>query len=64
MPKDLVDKINAAVKKTLEMPEVKKRIEDTGSFIIANSPAEFGKQIQDELVTYKKVVQLQRLKLE
>jgi hypothetical protein len=43
---------------------VKKRIEDTGSIIIANTPAEFAKQIQDELVTYKKVVQLQHLKID
>jgi hypothetical protein len=43
---------------------VKKRIEDTGSLLVLNTPAEFAKQIQDELVTYKKVVQLQRLKLE
>ncbi|MBI5270159.1 MAG: tripartite tricarboxylate transporter substrate binding protein BugE [Burkholderiales bacterium] len=64
VPKEIVDKINAAVKKTLEMPDVKKRIEDTGSLIVANSPADFGKQIQDELTTYKKVVQLQRLKLD
>jgi tripartite-type tricarboxylate transporter receptor subunit TctC len=64
MPKELVEKIHAAVKKTVEMPDVKKRIEDTGSIIVANTPAEFSKQIQDELVTYKKVVQLQRLKLD
>jgi len=64
LPKDIVDKVNAAVKKTVEMPDVKKRIEDTGSIIIANSPADFAKQIQDELATYKKVVMLQRLKLD
>jgi len=64
LSKELVDKINAAVKKTVEMPDVKKRIEDTGSIIVANSPADFAKQIQDELLTYKRVVQLQRLKLE
>jgi tripartite-type tricarboxylate transporter receptor subunit TctC len=64
MPKELVEKIHAAVKKTVEMPDVKKRIEDTGSIIIANTPAEFAKQIQDELVTYKKVVQLQHLKID
>ena len=64
MPKDIVDKVHAAVKKTLEVPEVKKRIEDTGSLIIANTPAEFAEQIKAELVVYKKVVQLQRLTLE
>ena len=64
MPKDIVDKVHAAVKKTLEVPEVKKRIEDTGSLIVANTPAEFAEQIKAELIVYKKVVQLQRLTLE
>jgi tripartite-type tricarboxylate transporter receptor subunit TctC len=64
MPKDVVEKIHAAVKKTVEMPDVKKRIEDTGSIIIANTPTDFARQIQDELATYKKVVVLQKLKLD
>jgi tripartite-type tricarboxylate transporter receptor subunit TctC len=64
LPKEVVDKVHAAVKKTLEVPEVKKRIEDTGSIIVANTPAEFAEQIKAELITYKKVVQLQRLTLE
>ncbi|NRF68400.1 tripartite tricarboxylate transporter substrate binding protein BugE [Aquincola sp. S2] len=64
LPKEVVDKVHAAVKKTLELPDVKKRIEDTGSLIVANTPAEFAEQIKGELVTYKKVVQLQRLTLD
>ena len=32
MPKDVIDKINAATRKTVEDPGVKKRIEETGSF--------------------------------
>jgi len=64
LPKEVVDKVNAAVKKTLELPEVRKRIEDTGSVVVANTPAEFAQQIKDELVVYKKVVYLQKLKLE
>ena len=64
LPKEVVDKINAAVKKTTELPDVKKRIEDTGSFVIANTPAEFGAQIKAEFEVYKKVVELQKLKLD
>ncbi len=64
LSKDVVDKVHAAVKKTLELPEVKKRIEDTGSLIVANTPAEFADQIKAELIVYKKVVQLQRLTLD
>jgi tripartite-type tricarboxylate transporter receptor subunit TctC len=64
LPKDVVDKIHAAVKTTVMLPEVKKRIEDTGSLIVANSPKEFGDQIKSEYEVYKKVVQTAKLSLE
>jgi tripartite-type tricarboxylate transporter receptor subunit TctC len=64
LPKEVVDKVNAAVRKALEDPSVKKRIEDTGSFIIGNTPEQFAKQMADELVVYQKVVKEQKLKLD
>jgi tripartite-type tricarboxylate transporter receptor subunit TctC len=64
LPKEVVDKINAAVRKALEDPAVKRRIEDTGSFVIANSPEQFAQQMAAELVVYKKVVEQQKLKLD
>ncbi len=64
MPKDVVDKIHAAVKKTVEDPSVKKRIEDTGSLIVANTPEQFAEQIKAEFEVYKKVVAQQKLSLD
>jgi tripartite-type tricarboxylate transporter receptor subunit TctC len=64
LPKEVVDKVSAAVKKTLEDPAVRKRIEDTGSLIVANTPEQFAAQIAAEYEVYKKVVELQKLKLE
>jgi tripartite-type tricarboxylate transporter receptor subunit TctC len=64
LPKDIVDKVNAAVKKTLEDPAVKKRIEDTGSIVVANTPEQFAAQIVAEFEVYKKVVAAQKLTLE
>ncbi len=64
LPKEVVDKVNGAVKKTLEDPAVKKRIEETGSLIVGNSPAEFSAQIAAEFAVYKKVVAAQKLTLE
>ncbi len=63
-PKDVVDKVNAATRKVLEDPAVRKRIEDTGSLVIGNTPAEFGAQIAAELAVYKDVVAKQKLALE
>ena len=64
LPKEVVDKIYAAVKKTTEQPDVKARIEGTGSLVVANTPAEFAAQIKAEFEVYKKVVEAQKLKLE
>jgi tripartite-type tricarboxylate transporter receptor subunit TctC len=64
LPADVVKTIHGAVVKTLEDPAVRKRIEDTGSLIVANQPAEFAKQIQDEFAVYKDVVTKQKLSLE
>ena len=64
MPKEVVAKISAAVKKTLERPEVRKRIEETGSVIVANTPEEFAAQTKAEFEVYKQVVQQQKLTLD
>ena len=64
LPKEVVEKVSAAVKKTLEDPAVKKRIEDTGSVIVANTPEQFADQIKAEFEVYKKVVQQQKLQLD
>ena len=64
LPRDVVDKINAAARKALEDPAVKKRIEDTGSVVVGNSPEQFARQMTEELAVYKKVVETARLKLE
>ena len=64
MSKDVVDKIAAAIKKTAELPDVKKRIEDTGSLTILNTPEQFAAQIQAEFDVYKKVVATQKLTLD
>ena len=64
LSKEVVDKVNAGVRKALEDPAVKKRIEETGSFIVANSPEQFAAQIKAEYEVYKRVVDSANLKLE
>ncbi len=64
LPKEVVDKVNAGVKKALEDTAVRKRIEDTGSLIVANTPEQFAAQIKAEFEVYKKVVDTQKLKLD
>jgi tripartite-type tricarboxylate transporter receptor subunit TctC len=64
LPKDVVDKIYAATRKALDEPAVRKRIEDTGSIIVGNTPDQFAQQIKAEFEVYKKVVDSAKLKLD
>ncbi len=64
LPKEVVDKINAGVKKALEDPLVRKRIEDTGSIVVGNTPEQFSEQMKVEFEVYKKVVEQQKLRLD
>ena len=64
LSKEVVDKVNAGVRKALEDPAVKKRIEETGSIIVANTPEQFAAQIKAEFEVYKKVVESAHLKLD
>ena len=64
LPKEVIDKVNAAMLKVLQDPSVRKRIEDTGSIILGNTPEEFSAQIKAEFEIYKNVVARQNLKME
>ena len=64
LPKEVVDKVNAATLKALQDPAVRKRIEDTGSIIVGNTPEQFSAQIKAEYEVYKKVVVNSKLSLE
>jgi tripartite-type tricarboxylate transporter receptor subunit TctC len=64
LSKEVVDKISAGTRKALEDPAVRKRIEDTGSLIVANTPEQFVAQIKAEFEVYKGVVESAKLKLD
>lgn len=64
LPREVVDKVNAGVRKALEDPGVRKRIEDTGSLVVGNTPEQFAAQIKAEFDVYRRVVEQQKLKLD
>jgi len=55
-PRSVVETLNAHVKKALEDPGVRKRLEGTGALIASNTPEQFAAQIKTEYASYKQVV--------
>ncbi len=64
LPKEVVDKVSAATRQALQDPAVRKRIEDTGSLVVGNTPDQFAAQMKAEFEVYKKVVDTQNLRLD
>ena len=64
LPNEVVDKLSKATLQVIADPAVRKRIEDTGSLIIGNTPEQFSAQIKAEFEVYKRVVDQQKLKLD
>ena len=64
LPPEVVTRIHAGVVKALQDPAVRKRIEDTGSLVVGNTPQQFAEQIRAELSVYQKVVESAKLKLD
>lgn len=60
LPRQIVNSLHAAVKRTLADPQVLEAIANTGSVVIGNSPEQFREQIRAELEIYKKAIQIQK----
>lgn len=64
LPREVVQKIHDATVKALQEPAVRKRIDETGSIIIGNTPEQFAAQTRAEFQIYKSVVEKAHLKLD
>lgn len=64
LPKEVVDKVSAAARQALQDPAVRRRIEDTGSLVVGNTPEQFAAQMKAEYEVYRKVVETQNLRLD
>ncbi|MES2888604.1 MAG: tripartite tricarboxylate transporter substrate binding protein BugE [Pseudomonadota bacterium] len=61
MPRHIVEKINVAVRRTLEDPGVKRHIEALGCWILGNTPEQFTQQMRAEADAYRLVSKKQNL---
>lgn len=61
LPPQTVARVHAAAQRALASPEVRRRIEDTGSRVIGNRPEEFAREIAIENEVYRKIATERRI---
>ena len=63
-PKEIVERLNAEIKKLIALPDVKQRLEALGFNPVANRPEEFGERIRTETGRWAKVIRDANIKIE
>ena len=58
LPKNIVAELNAMLKRILDMPEIKNRIEQEGADVATSTPEEFRAIIKADIARYSKVVKV------
>jgi tripartite-type tricarboxylate transporter receptor subunit TctC len=63
-PKEIIDLLHREIVKTVAMPDVRKRLDDLGFDVVANTPDQFATQIKIELQKWAKVIRDAKIKVE
>jgi tripartite-type tricarboxylate transporter receptor subunit TctC len=63
VPKDIVNKVYAALAKALKDPVIIRRLKDQGSEAVGNSPDEFTKFVHDELKEWADLIKKMNIKI-
>lgn len=63
-PQPLIEKLNAAIKATTAMPELRKRFLSYGVEATSSTPAELAKIIADEVPAWRKLIEERHVKVE
>jgi tripartite-type tricarboxylate transporter receptor subunit TctC len=63
-PQDTIARLNGEIVKVLGMPDVRKRLLDSGIDAVSNSPREFAAYVREEMVKWASVVKSANVKVE
>jgi tripartite-type tricarboxylate transporter receptor subunit TctC len=63
-PRDIIQRLNAALVKALASPALKERLASQGAEARPSTPEELGKFVREDLAKWRKVVQKAGIKLE
>jgi tripartite-type tricarboxylate transporter receptor subunit TctC len=63
-PRPIIDKLNAEVRRALDLPDVKQWLAETGVLAAPATPEEFRQRIQTEIALYTKLAEANGIRTE
>ena len=63
-PRPIVDRLNAEIRRALDLPDVRQRLAEGGNIPTPTTPEAMGSQIEDEIVRWKKIVEVNNIRVE
>jgi tripartite-type tricarboxylate transporter receptor subunit TctC len=60
----IVDRLNAEIRRALDLADVKQRLAEGGNIPVPTTPEEMGRQIEDEIGRWKKIVDANNIRVE
>ncbi|TMH21288.1 MAG: tripartite tricarboxylate transporter substrate binding protein, partial [Betaproteobacteria bacterium] len=63
-PRAVIERLNAALAKTLSSPDVKPRFDTQSAEIVASTPEQFGELIRSETVKWGKIIREKNIRVE
>jgi tripartite-type tricarboxylate transporter receptor subunit TctC len=63
-PREIVDKLNAAVNAALADPQIRARIADLGGEVFTGTPEDYGRYLAGEIARWRQVIAFSGVKAE
>ena len=63
-PRPIVDRLNAEIRRALDLSDVKQRLAEGGNIPVPTTPDEMVRQIDDEIGRWKKIVDANNIRVE
>jgi tripartite-type tricarboxylate transporter receptor subunit TctC len=64
LPRDVIDKLNAAINKTLAMPATRERFTSVGADVLGGTPAKLDANLKQELAMWTRVAKAANIRLD
>jgi len=63
-PRPIVDRLNAELRRALELPDVLARLKEGGNIATPTTPEEMHKQMADEIANWKQLIEAHNIKMQ